>query len=241
MINGFAPDWSAPAGVRAWVTTRGGGASRAPWDSFNLADHVGDDAAAVTVNRGLLRRDLPSEPVWLRQVHGVRCVDAEQAGGVPEADASFSRGSGHVCTVLTADCLPVLLCNRQATVVAAAHAGWRGLAAGVLESTVEKMTESGANLMAWLGPAIGPQAFEVGADVRDMFLAQDAAASAAFVQTAADRWHCDLYRLAQRRLEACGISRITVSPHCTVRDRDLFFSYRRDGVTGRMASCIWLE
>lgn len=257
----FIPDWPAPPGVRALSTTRAGGVSAAPWRGFNLGDHVGDDARAVAANRALLRRELPAEPVWLTQVHGTHCVDAARAAPGVEADASFTRERGVVCAVLTADCLPLLLCDRHATVVAVAHAGWRGLAAGVIEAAVAAMQVPGGELMAWLGPAIGPQAFEVGGEVRDAFVAHDAQAAAAFVAAPGGKWRCDIYDLARRRLHALGVRRVAgarsaisgmqstgavpgdTATHnfCTVADSERFYSYRRDGATGRMASLIWME
>ena len=240
----IVPDWPAPPGVRALATTRRGGVSRAPWDSFNLGDHVGDEPQAVAANRALLRRELPAEPVWLRQVHGTRCVDAAMAAMVAtgtEADASFTRQRGVVCAVLTADCLPVLLCDDQATVVAIAHAGWRGLAAGVIEATAGAMAVPGERLTAWLGPAIGPQAFEVGSEVREIFIAHDPQAVGAFAATDKGKWLCDIHRLARQRLDALGIRRIASANSCTLGDAETFYSFRRDGVTGRMASLIWLE
>lgn len=215
--------------------------SEPPWQSFNLGDHVGDDPSAVAANRAMLRRELPAEPVWLSQVHGTRCVDAALAVPGTQADASFTRKRGVVCAVLTADCLPVLLCDERATVVGIAHAGWRGLAAGVIEATVAAMGEPGERLMAWLGPAIGPQAFEVGGEVRELFIASDAGAADAFAATAGGKWLCDIYRLARRRLHALGICRVASADSCTLGDVEKFFSYRRDGVTGRMATLIWLE
>jgi hypothetical protein len=244
MNNLIIPGWPAPAGVHALVTTRQGGVSTGPWASFNLASHVGDDATAVAANRALLRQSLPADPPWLTQVHGALCVDAGKARSGVEADASFTRQRGVVCAVLTADCLPVLLCDDQASVVSAVHAGWRGLADGVIEASVATMAVPGERLMAWLGPAIGPTAFEVGADVRDAFLAHDIQAAQAFTSIAADKWLCDMYLLARQRLQALNIRRITSTDfpgYCTVRDIDRFYSFRRDGVTGRMASCIWLE
>lgn len=243
------PDWPAPAGVRALLTTRCGGVSKAPWQSFNLGDHVGDEPQAVATNRAVLRRELPGEPMWLNQVHGTCCVDSALATRGTEADASFTRQRGVVCAVLTADCLPVLLCDDRASVVGVAHAGWRGMAAGVIEATVAAMGEPGESLMAWLGPAIGPRAFEVGGEVRELFLDGDADAADAFVATAGGKWLCDIYLLARRRLHALGIRRTAGADHgdtaahdfCTVNDAQRWFSYRRDGVTGRMASLIWLE
>ena len=235
------PDWPAPAGVRALATTRRGGVSAAPWGSLNLGDHVGDDPTAVVANRALLRRELPAEPLWLAQVHGTLCVDASLAAPGTQADASFTRQRGVVCAVLTADCLPVLICDERASVVAGAHAGWRGLASGVIEATVAAMGEPCASLMAWLGPAIGPQAFEVGGEVRESFVASDPAAAAAFQARAEGKWLCDIYGLARLRLQALGILRIAGDDRCTVGEAERFFSYRRDGVTGRMASLVWLE
>ncbi|MDA8254772.1 MAG: peptidoglycan editing factor PgeF [Betaproteobacteria bacterium] len=244
MTSLLIPDWPAPPGIRALATTRIGGVSAPPWHSFNLGDHVGDDPRAVAANRALLNRQLPAAPLWLSQVHGTRCVDAAAAATVAtgiEADASFTRQRGVVCAVLTADCLPVLLCDERATVVAIAHVGWRGLAAGVIEATVGAMREPGASLMAWLGPAIGPQAFEVGGEVRETFVAHDPQAAQVFVAAPGGKWLCDIQRLARQRLGALGIRRIAGADSCTVRDGERFFSYRRDGVTGRMASLIWLE
>ena len=241
MSGHLLPDWPAPRGVRALSTTRRGGVSAAPWQGFNLGDHVGDDPQAVAHNRALLRRELPSEPVWLRQVHGTRCVDAALAAPGTEADASFTRRRGVVCAVLVADCLPLLLCDDAGTVVGAAHAGWRGLAAGVVEATVAAMDVPGERLLAWLGPAIGPQAFEVGGEVRERFMAVDGAAVAAFTAAPCGKWLCDIALLARQRLAALGIRRVTGADSCSVADAARFFSYRRDGVTGRMASLVWLE
>ncbi|MDP1526223.1 MAG: peptidoglycan editing factor PgeF [Rhodocyclaceae bacterium] len=235
------PDWPAPSNVQAIQTTRSGGVSIAPYASLNLGDHVGDAPAAVAENRRLLRTHLPDEPVWLKQVHGTHCLDAATAVAGTEADAAFTRQPGVVCAVLTADCLPVLLCDDAGTVVAAAHAGWRGLAAGVIETTVAAMNLPGAQLMAWLGPAIGAENFEVGGEVREAFVTHNRAAAAAFAARPHGKWRCDLYALARFRLEAMGISRITGADFCTAGDADRFFSYRRDGTTGRMASLIWRQ
>jgi YfiH family protein len=225
------PDWPAPASVRALVTTRAHG---------NLADHVGDEKSAVAARRAALRARLPAEPLWLTQVHGTRCVAAESAAAGVEADASFARSAHHVCAVLTADCLPILFCDETGTTVAAAHAGWRGLAAGVVESTVAAMAAPGERLLAWLGPAIGPSAFEVGDEVRTAFVADDPSARSAFVAKANGKWCCDLYALARRRLARLGVSRVFGGGHCTYTDTALFYSYRRERTTGRMASLIWL-
>ena len=233
------PDWPAPANVHALVTTRSGGVSGGPYASLNLGDHVGDVPAAVVTNRRRLRDSLPADPTWLRQVHGIRCVDAAQTPPDSEADAAWTNAPGVVCAVLTADCLPVLLCDDAGTVVAAAHAGWRGLAAGVIESTVRSMNVPGERLIAWLGPAIGPQRFEVGDEVRARFAAHDPQAASAFIPHGEGKWLCDIYRLARQRLAALGVCRLAGADFCTVRDADRFYSYRRDGVTGRMASLIW--
>ena len=235
------PDWPAPASVRALQTLRTGGCSAAPWDSFNLGDHVGDDPCCVAANRAALRRHLPAEPRWLQQVHGNVAVDADSLVNSPEADAAFSRQPGTVCAVMTADCLPVLFCDRAGTVVAAAHAGWRGLLAGVLEETIAQMQVPAGELLVWLGPAIGPNCFEVGDEVRSDFVARDAVAADAFFVAQPGKWLADIYMLARQRLQALGIRAIYGGECCTVSDHDRFFSYRRDGVTGRMASLIWLE
>lgn len=240
MADFLIPDWPAPANVRALQTLRDGGCSPAPWNSFNLGGHVGDEAARVAANRARLRAELPGEPCWLRQVHGVDVVDAALAAAGTEADAAYATQAGRVCVVMTADCLPVLFCNRQGTVVAAAHAGWRGLLAGVLESTLAAMHCPPGEVMAWLGPAIGPDNFEVGDEVRSAFVAHDTAAGEAFRPQAGGKWLADLYALARRRLNAAGVVAIHGGGLCTVADAGRFFSYRRDGVTGRMASLIWL-
>lgn len=241
MAELIIPDWPAPPNVRALVTTRQGGVSLSPWDSFNLGDHVGDDPAQVAENRKRLRARLPGDPVWLRQVHGTRCVDAGAVAPGTEADAAISRQPGVVCAVLTADCLPLLLCDDAGTVVGVAHAGWRGLLSGVIEATVAAMATPAERLQAWLGPAIGAQSFEVGDEVRTQFMAHNLAAKAAFVVGNPGKWQCDIHLLARQRLVALGVRRIASADFCTVRDRESFFSYRRDGVTGRMASLIWLE
>jgi hypothetical protein len=236
------PDWPAPANVRAAVTTRIGGVSHAPYDSFNLATHVGDDPAAVRANRASLRSALalPSEPLWLKQVHGITVVDAAQGGVEPEADGAYATQPGAVCVVLTADCLPVLLCNRAGTKVAALHAGWRGLAGGVIEAGVRALGVPGSELLAWLGPAIGPQAFEVGPEVRAAFVQQDAQAAQAFRAAREGKYLADIYLLARQRLQRLGVAAVYGGGFCTVTDSTRFFSYRRDGACGRMAALIWL-
>lgn len=234
------PDWPAPPNVHALVTTRQGeGLSLGPYARFNVGYHFGDDPAAVSENRRRLRTHLPTEPVWLKQVHGDRCIDAATAATGCEADAAFTRSPDVVCAVLTADCLPVLLCDRAGTTVAIAHAGWRGLAAGIIENTIRTMGLSADQLIAWLGPAIGPRQFEVGPDVRAAFLSHAVAADSAFVPQSNGKWLCDIYQLARQRLAAAGVSDISGGNFCTVSEPERFYSYRRDRITGHMASLIW--
>jgi YfiH family protein len=237
------PDWPAPAKVRAFQTTRQGGISAAPFDSLNLGDHVGDAPLVVARNRMLLNTLLPSEPVWLEQVHGTVVANADLAGCRTVADASIARRG--VCVVMTADCLPVLLCDQAGTVVGAAHAGWKGLAAGVIEATVCEMGVEPVELMAWLGPAISQKAFEVGGEVRDEFIKSDPAAAAAFIpsplQGESSKYLADIYALARLRLNALGVTQIYGGDRCTYSEPEQFFSYRRDGVTGRQGSFIWVK
>jgi len=235
------PDWQAPANVKALQTTRQGGVSAAPYDSLNLGDHVGDAPLAVERNRILLNTLLPSEPVWLEQVHGTIVANADSASCLPQADACIARHRAAVCVVMTADCLPVLLCDTQGSVAGAAHAGWKGLAAGVIESTVQAMDVAPQNLMVWLGPAISQDAFEVGDEVRALFVDVDAQAASAFIPGRSGKWYADIYTLARLRLNALGITRIYGGNYCTYRESEHFFSYRRDGATGRMGTFIWLE
>jgi polyphenol oxidase len=247
------PEWPVPAGVRALSTFRSGGASTAPYASLNLGDHVGDLAQAVAENRRRLKAaaGLPAEPAWLTQVHGTNVVDLDAAqdaaadladvGSVAPADAAFTRRRGRVCAILTADCLPVLLAADSGFLVAAAHAGWRGLAGGVIEATVQALPVARDQLMAWLGPAIGPRHFEVGAEVREAVLAGDPGAESAFAANARGRFMADLSALARRRLAALGIDRVYGGGQCTFADENRYFSHRRDGATGRQASLIWLE
>lgn len=237
----ITPDWPAPANVRSLQTTRNGGGSVSPYASFNLGSHVGDNPLVVSRNRMLLSTFLPSEPVWLNQVHGTVVSNADHASCLPEADASVSSHPGAVCVVMTADCLPILFCDESGSVVGAAHAGWRGLCDGVIESTVKAMKVAAPTLMAWLGPAIGPGKFEVGEEVRLAFVEQQPEAAAAFVAGANGKWLADLYQLARLRLNALGITRIYGGDLCTYSDPARFYSYRRDGVTGRMGTFIWLS
>jgi len=235
------PEWPAPAGIRALATTRAGGASRPPFDSLNLGGHVGDDPAAVLRNRETLRAFLPAEPKWLEQVHGTAVAVADSMSGPVKADAAVAFQPGTVCAVLTADCLPVLFCDRRGTRVAAAHAGWRGLAAGVLEASVAAMQCDPADILAWLGPAIGPQAFEVGGEVREVFVRDLSEAHAAFVASQPGKWLADIYELARLRLARAGVRQVYGGGFCTHADAARFYSYRRDKTTGRMASLIWRE
>ena len=243
------PDWPAPAGVRALSTLRGGGISTAPYASLNLGGHVGDAPEAVAQNRRTLAAaaGLPSEPVWLAQVHGVEVVDLDAvehegiSGSPRPADAAFTRRTGRVCAILTADCLPILLAADSGDLVAAMHAGWRGLAGGVIEATVRALGVAPARLMAWLGPAIGPQHFEVGSEVREALLQADLGAEGAFVANARGRFMADLMALARRRLVTLGVGRIYGGGLCTFGDGARYFSHRREGITGRQATLIWLD
>jgi YfiH family protein len=264
-LQTIEPAWPTPPGVRAAFTLRTGGVSVAPYDSLNLGAGIGDSAEAVEENRRRVRERLrlPSEPVWLEQVHGVDVVVLGEAGagqGVaaagtraliagqgPEvaapvrADASVALDAGHVCAIRVADCMPVLFAAVDGSAVGAAHAGWRGLAGGVLEATVARLGVPASRLIAWMGPAIGPRHFEVGDDVSTAFITKDAGAASAFVKNARGRWQCDLYALARRRLNALGVAETYGGGWCTFAEADRFFSYRRDGRCGRMAALIWIE
>lgn len=237
MRDWIRPDW--PVDVLAATTTRSGGVSQSGCASLNLARHVGDDPDSVAENRQRLRTGLAlsREPAWLNQVHGTTVVDAGLSGGA-EADASFATEPGVVCAVLTADCLPVLFAARDGSAVAAAHAGWRGLADGVLEATLDALPVPNRELFAWLGPAISQPAFEVGGEVRERFVAERPEAAAAFVANARGRWQADLYALARLRLEAAGVREVYGGGFCTYGDAARFFSYRREPGCGRMASVI---
>jgi YfiH family protein len=237
----IVPDWPAPAGVKSLITTRNGGVSTGAYSSFNLGLRSGDDERAVYANRVQLRRYLPQEPKWLRQVHGSRVVEADGMNDIPAADASIARRPGTVCAVMVADCMPVLLCDVAASVVGVAHAGWRGLASGIVENTVRAMGIAPSALLAYLGPAIGPRAFEVGADVRDAFIAADDTAAQAFKTHREHKWLADLFQLARQRLARCGITRIFGGGLCSYTDSMRFYSYRRDQASGRMAALIWLD
>ncbi|MEO8464943.1 MAG: peptidoglycan editing factor PgeF [Gammaproteobacteria bacterium] len=237
---GFAPDWPAPSGVRAWVTERGPGASG--YSALNLATHVGDDPAVVAANRVWLRGALalPGEPAWLDQVHGARVLDLDSEA-ILAADGAVTARVGVVCAVLTADCLPVLLCDRAGRRIGVAHAGWRGLLDGVLPATVHALGVSPDRLLAWLGPAIGPAAYEVGADVRDAFVATEPKAAAHFTPNARARWQADLYGIARDSLRTSGVTAVYGGGFCTFRESSRFFSHRREAPCGRMATLIWRE
>ena len=239
----LVPDWPAPARVRACTTLRLGGHSRSAYRSFNLAFGVGDEDSAVSRNRALLRRrlGLAREPAWLRQEHGATVIDADRAPLAPTADASWTGSADIPCAVLTADCLPLLLCDRTGFRVAAVHAGWRGLVAGVIEAAVARLDWPAVDLIAWLGPAIGPAAYEVGDDVRYACMAADAGSAVAFRSSPSGRWFADLYTLARRRLKRLGIQTVCGGEYCTYSDAARFYSYRRERTTGRMATLIWLR
>ncbi|GAA4503206.1 peptidoglycan editing factor PgeF [Pseudaeromonas paramecii] len=238
------PQWPAPARVQACFTTRDGGISQGVYAGLNLGNHVADAPADVAQNRQHLRQmlGLASEPLWLEQVHGTAVFDCQAVAPQqpPRADAAITRLPGQALTVMTADCLPVLLCDEAGSVVATAHAGWRGLCDGVLEQTVQAMGVPGEQLLAWLGPAIGPKAFEVGDEVRAAFLARDPAAVAAFHPHVPGKWWADLPLLARQRLASVGVGQVSGGDLCTHSDAQRFYSYRRDGQTGRMAGLIWL-
>lgn len=248
MNDWIIPDWPAPGNVRALFTTRKGGVSNGvngTYASLNLGAHVNDNSADVAHNRALLRRYLPSEPKWLKQVHGTSPVSVDHVtAAIPEGDAAFSREQGTVCIVMVADCLPVFLCDATGTTVGIVHAGWRGLAGGIIERSIAAMQMDCGKLMAWLGPAIGPDRFEVGADVYETFVQHDERAAQAFVSRGdhdEGKWLADIFQLARQRLASMGITEIYGGGICTFSDPGRFFSYRRDGETGRMAALIWLE
>ncbi len=239
------PNWPQPASVQACATTRHGGVSLPPYESLNLGGHVGDVAEAVAFNRQRLNAmaELPAPVHWLEQVHGTnvaRLTADTSFNEVQTADAAYTNQPGVVCAVMTADCLPVLFCSRAGDEVAAAHAGWRGLNAGVLENTVAAFNAPPQDIIAWMGPAIGAQKFEVGPEVRDAFITSLPKSALAFT-VFGEKYLADIFMLARLRLQACGLINITGGEFCTVTDNDNFFSYRRDGITGRLASLIWLR
>jgi YfiH family protein len=242
--NWITPDWPAPSNVKALTTVRQGGFSNGPYEGLNLADHVGDSAEIVSENRHLLKTaaKLPNDPLWLKQVHGTTLITlGDYAAPYPvlEADAACAFSEKEICSVLTADCLPLLLCDRQGTRVSAVHAGWRGLAAGVIEAAVLKLNTAPNNLMVWLGPAIGPQFFEVREDVLRAF--ENEQSLETFMPTETGTWLCNIYALAKIRLRRLGITAIFGGTFCTYQESQRFYSFRRSGTTGRMTSLIWLE
>lgn len=237
----IVPDWPAPERVKALITARQGGVSQGPYASFNLGTRVADDPHAVAENRRRLLAYLPAEPRWLTQVHGSRVVAAHSISHPAEADGAYSTVPNVVCTVMIADCLPVLLCDRDACIVGVAHAGWRGLAAGVIEQTIAAMDAAPNRLMAFLGPAIGPDAFEVGEDVYRAFVDRDRRAATAFRPRGPGKWRADLFELSRQRLASAGVADIYGGGLCTYTHPGRFFSHRRDRVTGRMAALIWLD
>lgn len=251
-MDRLIPDWpDAPTNIGAFTTLRYGGVSLAPYDDgvtgkngFNLASHVGDNPEHVTHNRALLRKELPAEPAWLTQTHSCIVHDAAKVKHAPEGDANFTTERNVVCVTMTADCLPVLFCDAKGTIVAAAHAGWRGLADGVLEATVTAMRNKGAkDILAWMGPAIGPQSFEVGEDVIDAFTRRVTETRAGFtpISNQPGKYLGDMYQLARIVLNKVGVTNIAGGGLCTVLDKKRFYSFRRDDATGRMASVIWLK
>ncbi|MFV2057970.1 MAG: peptidoglycan editing factor PgeF [Thiohalomonadales bacterium] len=241
IIDLIKPDWPAPVNIFACSTTRQGGYSQAPYHHLNLADHVGDDIADVASNREYLSKTLQwvQEPAWLQQTHSVTVVELTGTQTLSQpADASYTRKPGQVCVVLSADCLPILVCDRAGRSVAAIHAGWRGLAAGIVEQTLRKLKIDSSELLVWFGPAIGPEHFEVGEEVRNIFVSQNEATAAAFQQNSARKYFADIFEIARIRLHALGVNEVYGGHWCTYADSSKFFSYRRDQVTGRIATLI---
>lgn len=239
----IVPEWEAAPRVRAFVTTRQGGVSTGAHASMNLGTRSGDDPAHVARNRLIVRELLPSMPRWMAQVHGIAVADLDRLGDdeVPTADAAVVGAAGRVGAVLTADCMPLFLCDGAGRRAAVAHAGWRGMAAGVIENAVRALGSPSAEVIAWMGPTIGPTAFEVGPEVRDTFLASDPDAGGAFKAHVPGKYMADLYALARRRLERAGVGGIFGGGFCTYRDSERFFSYRREKASGRMGAFIWME
>jgi hypothetical protein len=242
MIEIVKPDWPAPPSIRACCTTRPGGFSLAPYDSLNVGLHVGDSAERVARNRARLREqlELPCEPCWINQTHGVHAVTLGEEEE-RNADAAIAREPGRIAVIMTADCLPILMCNQQGSEVAAVHAGWRGLQGGVIQSTLAAMHSSPQQLIAWIGPGISQACFEVGDEVYSAFVGQDPAAARGFTANRPGHWLCDLGGLAESILCAAGVAGVTRSPHCSYLNAEMFFSYRREATTGRMASLIWIN
>jgi purine-nucleoside/S-methyl-5'-thioadenosine phosphorylase / adenosine deaminase len=236
------PNWPAPNNIKAVSTTRHSGFSLAPYAQLNLGSHVGDDPQLVDQNREYITQsaNLPEEPRWLEQIHGTTIINSQHWQQDIKADAIFSLQVSHVCAVMTADCLPILLCNQQGNIVAAIHAGWRGLAAGIIEKIIQTFSCDPSEIMVWLGPAIGPTQFEVGPEVYDLFVANDPTSSEAFKIKDPQHYLADIYLLARQRLQKNNVHKVFGGDFCTVSEKERFFSYRRDGITGRMASMIWI-
>jgi len=246
MTSFITPVWPAPTNIKALTTTRQGGFSKNPFNGFNLAEHVNDDPLAVLANRQQLKSQmsLPQEPVWLHQVHSTTVVNIDNHSNQDPitADASYATKSNIVCCVMTADCLPILICDKNAHFVMAIHAGWRGLVDGIIENALNQMSMSPDDILVWLGPAIGANVYEVGNEVLELFLQQDKTYATGFLPSArAGHWFMDIYHLARLRFRLLGISNIFGGQYCTYQNSELFYSYRRDGVTGRMASLIWIS
>lgn len=237
--NWLKADWPAPDFVKAGTTLRHGGVSKAPYTSFNLATHVGDELDAVIQNRKMLRT--PAEPQWLEQVHSADVISLPTEQIILKADAAYSITHNTVCAVMTADCLPLLITDTEGTCVAAIHAGWRGLCNGIIEATIKKLPVKAESLLIWLGPAIGADVYEVGEEVYDAFAQQDSKAKQAFTSVSENHWLFDIYAMAKLRLNKLGVTKIYGGDFCTFSDEEQFFSYRRDGVTGRMANLIWIN
>tara|TARA_B100000686_G_scaffold352622_1_gene455277 strand:+ start:2042 stop:2779 length:738 start_codon:yes stop_codon:yes gene_type:complete len=243
MNNWITPNWPAPANIQALFTTRIGGISQGPYESFNLGAHVGDKISAVNHNRSKLFESLPSEPKWLNQIHGSKPIWVDKHTNSFKGDAALSKTKNIVCAVLTADCLPIFLCDETGTVVGIAHAGWRGLISGVIEKTIAEMRKECSYIIAYLGPAIGPNYFEIGEEVRNSFIKQDKISTSAFIPRSGSnkrKWLANIFLLAHQRLIKAGVTKIYSHEECTYSNSDKFFSYRRDGNTGRMAGLIWL-
>lgn len=241
-MNWLEADWPAPDFIKAGTTLREGGVSEMPYGSFNLATHVGDELAMVNKNRAMLK--LPADPQWLEQVHSTTAVLLPNEERIPKADAVYTAGKNIVCAVMTADCLPLLITDKQGSCVAAIHAGWRGLCDGIIENTIKKLPVEAKSLLVWLGPAIGPNVYEVGKEVYDAFMLAEQdnqTAQQAFTPTTEQHWLLDMYHMARLRLNDLGVNNIYGGNHCTFSEEEQFFSYRRDGVTGRMASLIWIN
>ncbi len=239
IANWLKADWPAADFIKAGTTLRQGGVSQTPYDSFNLATHVGDDPKAVQQNRILL--GLPDDTQWLEQIHSTRVVKLPNTENVPKADASYTSERNIVCVVMTADCLPVLITDKEGSCVAAIHAGWRGLCDGIIEETINNLPVAAGNLLVWLGPAIGPDVYEIGEEVYDAFTLNDIEAKQAFTPTSEQHWLFNIYQLAKLRLNRIGVEQIYGGNHCSLTEKEDFFSYRRDDVTGRMASMIWID